>query len=393
MTWRREHTIVSIIKITEVLGFSLILPFLPFYAQNLGASPFQVGLILATFSLFQFVSAPIMGKLSDAYGRRPLLILSQISTLIGFVVLGFANQLWLVFLSRAIDGLLGSNFTIAQAYLSDITPREDRTRIFSISGIAFSIGFFIGPAIGGYLAQFSYALPSFLAAIMSGLTIITTYLYLPETVKKTSRFKWSWSIFRLKQFSLLMAEPKISLPLWEYFLYVITHGLWASSFALYAEKQLSFTTKDVGFVFAIIGAMSILIKSLILPKLLNLYDEEKLRIAGAMAIILSLAFTPWITTKALITVSTVLFSFGASILRPSLTSHISRQASANKQGEVMGITDSLGSVSQIIGPLVGGFLIQSFFPGSLGIVATTVMTIGLVVLIIDLRQKNYNTTL
>ena len=134
-------------------------------------------LILATFAFFQFISAPIMGQLSDSYGRRPLLILSQLSTLISFVVLGFANNLTLIFISRAIDGMLGSNYTIAQAYLTDITPEKERTQIYSISGVAFSIGFFIGPAIGGYLSQFSYALPSFLAAAITAATI-HYYLFL-----------------------------------------------------------------------------------------------------------------------------------------------------------------------------------------------------------------------
>lgn len=392
MTWRREHTIIVMIKITEVLGFSLILPFLPFYAQNLGASPLQVGLVLMTFSLFQFISAPIMGKLSDAYGRRPLLMLSQLSTLISFIVLGFANSLWMLFLSRIIDGLLGSNFTIAQAYLSDITPKEDRTKIFSLTGISFSIGFFIGPAIGGYLSQFSYALPSFLAAGMAGITIITTYLYLPETVTKSTNFTWSWDIFKFRQFKLLKAKSKISLPLWEFFFYVLTHGLWASSFALYAERQFNFTAKDIGYIFAIIGGVSIFIKVLILPKLLDAIDESKIRIMGATAIILALVFTPWMTSSNLLTAATVLFAFGASLLRPSLTSHISRQAPAHKQGEVMGITDSLGSIAQIIGPLAGGFLIQNFFPGSLGLTAAATMTIGLILLIID-RKIHYKMTL
>jgi MFS transporter, DHA1 family, tetracycline resistance protein len=387
MTWRREHTIVFMIKITEVLGFSLILPFLPFYAQNLGASPSQVGLVLATFSLFQFISAPIMGKLSDSYGRRPLLMLSQLSTLISFIVLGFANSLWMLFLSRMIDGLLGSNFTIAQAYLSDITPKKDRTKIFSLTGIAFSIGFFIGPALGGYLAQFSYALPSFLAAGMAGITIITTYLYLPETITKTKGFTWSWEIFKLKQFKLLKSKPNISIPLWEFFSYVLTHGLWASSFALYAERQFDFGAKDIGFIFAIIGIVSIFIKILVLPKLLDLIEEDKLRIIGAISIILSLAFTPWMTSSHWLTVATVFFAFGASLLRPSLTSHISRQAPAEKQGEIMGITDSLGSIAQVIGPLTGGFLIQNFFPGSLGLVASAVMTIGLILMIVDKKMS------
>jgi MFS transporter, DHA1 family, tetracycline resistance protein len=387
MTWRREHTIVLIIKITEILGFSLILPFLPFYAQNLGASPFQVGLILATFSLFQFISAPIMGKLSDSFGRRPLLIISQISTMISFIILGFANNLWMLFLSRLIDGLFGSNYTITQAYLSDITPKKDLTKVFSLTGIAFSIGFFIGPAIGGYLSQYSFGLPSFLAAGMAAVTIITTYLYLPETVKKSTKFTLSWKMLKLNHFSLLKSKASISLPLWEFWLFVLTHGLWVSSFALYAERQLNFTAKDIGFVFATIGGVSILIKGVVLPKLLNIFDEEKLRIVGASTIVLSLISTPWIVSRPQITLAIILFSFGSSMLRPSLISHISRQAPAEKQGEVMGITDSLGSTSQIIGPLMGGFLIQNFFPGSLGLVAAFVMTIGLIVLIIDSKQK------
>jgi len=385
MSWRREHTIIFIIKITEVLGFSLILPFLPFYAQNLGASPSQVGLVLATFSLFQFISAPIMGKLSDSYGRIPLLILSQLSTLISFIVLGFANSLWMLFASRMIDGLLGSNYTITQAYLSDITPQKERTKIFSLTGIAFSIGFFIGPALGGYLAQFSYSLPSFLAAGMAGATIITTYLYLPETIIKSKKFTWSWDIFKIKQFKLLKTKSKISLPLWEYFSYVITHGLWASSFALYAERQFNFGAKEIGYIFAVIGGVSIFIKGLILPKLLNIVAEDRLRIIGAMSIVLALIFTPIIESEQLLTVATVLFAFGASLLRPSLTAHISKQASAEKQGEIMGITDSLGSIAQIIGPLGGGFLIQNFFPGSLGLISATTMMVGLILMIVEKR--------
>ena len=124
MKFKKEHYIILIIQITEVLGFSLVLPFLPLYAKDLGVTPFVIGLIPASFSFFQFFSAPIMGRLSDSYGRKPLLILSQLSTLLGFIVLAFAHNIWLIFLSRAIDGLLGSNFTIAQAYLSDTSTKK-----------------------------------------------------------------------------------------------------------------------------------------------------------------------------------------------------------------------------------------------------------------------------
>lgn len=385
MTWRKEHTIISVIKITEVLGFSLILPFLPFYAQDLGASPFQVGLILMTFSLFQFFSSPIMGKLSDSYGRRPLLILSQLSTLVSFIVLGLAHNLWWLVISRAIDGLLGSNYTIAQAYLSDITPKKERTQIFSISGMAFSIGFFIGPGIGGYLSQFNYSLPSFLAAGMAGITILATYFYLPETISqhKKKKFNWSGEIFKLDQFKYLFSKNKLKLPLWGFFSYVLTHGLWVSSFALYAQRQINFQSKDIGYLFTLIGAVTLLIRGVIMPMLLKIFTENNLKLFGAIFIILSLGLTPLVATQWHLIVLTLLFGLGGSILRPTLISYISQSATDEKQGEFMGLTQSLGSVSQIIGPLIGGFLINNFFPGSLGLVAAGVMLVGFLVLLLD----------
>lgn len=387
MVWKKEHAIILIIKITEVLGFSLILPFLPFYAQTLGASVFVVGLVLTAFSLFQFISAPIMGRLSDTYGRRPLLILSQLSTFLSFIVLGFANSLWLLFLSRIIDGLLGSNETIAQAYLSDITPHKDRTKIFSISGIAFSIGFFIGPALGGYLSKFSYSLPSFIAAGVVCLTMVLTYFFLPETVNKQTQFSWSWDIFKLQNLNLLKSKSQFSVPLWEFFFYVLTHGVWISSFALYAERQLSFNTQDVGFLLTIIGIVTIFIRGLILPYLLNTVDEQKLRILGATVILTTLLSTPFIHSKLMMIILTVVFAFGASILRPSLVSRLSRLATDQQQGTMMGVTSSLASISQIVGPLLGGFLIQNFFPGSLGLAAAGFMFLGWLMLVRDLRLE------
>lgn len=184
MKLSKELLIILVIQITEVLGFSLILPFLPFYAQDLGASPLIIALVLSSFSLFQFISAPILGRLSDIYGRRPLLIASQISTFISFLILAKSTSLTMIFLSRAVDGLLGSNFTIAQAYISDISTKKNRSKAFGISGIAFGIGFLIGPAIGGFLSKFGFSVPAFIASGISFLTILATFFFLPETVTK-----------------------------------------------------------------------------------------------------------------------------------------------------------------------------------------------------------------
>mgnify|MGYP000595605339 FL=1 len=178
----RKLLIILLIQITEVLGFSLILPFLPFYAQSLGASPLMVSLILSLFSLLQFISAPILGRLSDVFGRKPLLIASQVSTFISFLVLGRATTLGMIFLSRAIDGALGSNYTIAQAYISDISSKKDRSKAFGISGMAFGFGFLIGPAIGGYLSRFGFSVPAFVAAGIALVTIVLIGMLKPEVI-------------------------------------------------------------------------------------------------------------------------------------------------------------------------------------------------------------------
>ena len=187
MKWTKQHWIILLILLTEVLGFSLILPFLPFYAQEMGASAFQVGLLLTVFSFFQFIAAPIAGRLSDIYGRKPLLIISQLSTTISFVILALSNQLWMLFASRIVDGLFGSNGTIAQAYLSDISNKKNRSQAFGLSGVAFGLGFMVGPLLGGTLSQINYAVPAYLAASMSFISILLTVFLLPETVKSGNK--------------------------------------------------------------------------------------------------------------------------------------------------------------------------------------------------------------
>ena len=268
--------IIFVIQVTEILGFSLILPFLPFYAQEYGASPLVIGLILTVFSLFQFVSAPILGSLSDSYGRRPMLMLSQLSTFVSFVVLGFANSLLWIFISRAIDGLLGSNLTTAQAYISDITQEKDRNRAFNLSSIAFSVGFLIGPAIGGYLSRFGYAVPALVAAGIALISIALTYFYLPETVKDKKRTPFEISelkIFNLSKFTQYLKIEELKIVLWQFFLFSLAHVVWTSNFALYGDRKFGMTADTIGFMLAYVGFINIILRAGVVPKLLDKYSE------------------------------------------------------------------------------------------------------------------------
>ena len=177
---------IFLIVSVDVLGLTIILPLLPFYAEKFGASPAVVGLLVSTYALCQLVAGPILGRLSDHMGRRPLLLVSQLGTFIGFLILAYANALWVIFVSRIIDGLTAGNLSLAQAYISDVTKPEERAKSFALIGIAFGMGFLIGPGISGFLSQFSYQYPIFAAAALSATSILSTYFLLPSTAPATA---------------------------------------------------------------------------------------------------------------------------------------------------------------------------------------------------------------
>jgi DHA1 family tetracycline resistance protein-like MFS transporter len=388
MKVKKEYLVILTILITEVLGFSLILPFLPFYAQEFGATPLEIGLILTSFSFFQFFSAPIMGRLSDHYGRKPLLIISQFSTFIGFLILGFANALWMIFLSRIVDGLFGSNFTIAQAYLSDISSKEDRSKVFGLSGVAFGLGFLVGPAIGGFLSAFGFSLPSFLAAAVSAISMLIIFFFLPETIKRKKEIKLDIKIFHFNDFRKYFSDKLLSPKFWQFFTYVFAHTLWVSTSALYAQAQLGFTAIDVGLFLTYVGLISVIIRGILLSKLIDLFGEKNLQYMGAISIIVGMVASAFVAEAWMFYIIITFFSFGSGVLRPVLQGTISRGAPQEEQGSVLGITNSLGSISQIFGPVLGGFLINYFIPGSLGLMAAFIMSLGLVMMFREEIKNN-----
>ena len=381
MELRKEHYVILLIMITEVLGFSLILPFLPLYAQELGASPLVVGLIFTSFSFFQMFSAPIMGRLSDRYGRRPMLVISQFSTFVGFLILGFADTLALIFLSRIVDGMFGSNFTIAQAYLSDISSKKDRSKVFGLGGAAFGIAFLGGPALGGYLAQFSYSLPGFVAAAISLLTIALTIFLLPETMKRKKDVKLEFKIIDFSQFKRYLSQRSTSSRLWPYFTFILSHVVFVSMMALFAERQLGLGTVSIGIFLAYVGLNSIILRGVMLPRLIDFFGERRLQFIAVGSMIIGLVATAFITEFWMLFVTITLFSFGAGTARPILAGEISRQVSEKEQGALLGVSDSLGSLAQILGPMIGGVMVMYFFPGSMALAAAAVMFVGLLIML------------
>ena len=379
---------IFLIVLVDILGLTIMIPLLPFYAEKLGASALVVGLLISSYAFCQLIAGPILGRMSDHMGRKPLLIVSQCGTLIGFLILAFANSLWLVFLSRIIDGLTAGNLSLAQAYIADVTTPEDRTKSFGVIGIAFGIGFMIGPGISGYLSQFGYSYPIFAAAFMSASSILCTATLLPKAEPHTGDVEGGTGdrrldIFEWKAYSDYFARPKLGRLLWEFFFFAFSFAMFVSGFALYAQRRYfyhghPFGVKEVSYTFLYVGFLGFILMGGLIGRLVKMFGERSLVWTGFGFSALGyglLAFTK--TVGGLIFASTVNSCGG--ILRPSLTSLITQQAGKREQGVVLGLTQSITSISQIIAPVIAGALIDRQQLGAWALATGGVALLGMFV--------------
>ncbi|TET00634.1 MAG: MFS transporter, partial [Promethearchaeota archaeon] len=223
--------IIFLILFTEVLGFSSVMAIIPYLADDLGLNEFQIGLVLSIFSICQLFASPITGKLSDKYGRKPLLLFSQTSTFIGFFLLGIASNVWILVAARLVDGLLGSNMTVAQAYISDVTTPKYRTKMFGYSSAVFGAGLIFGPVIGGILSTINYSVPMFFAAGVSLLSIMLVLIFLPESLnKKETKLEFKFGdIIPIKETKQFFKSVKIRGILMVFFIYSFGFFLFIST--------------------------------------------------------------------------------------------------------------------------------------------------------------------
>ena len=388
---------IFIVVFVDILGFSIILPLLPFYAGTFNASDQLIGLLIASYSVCQFIAAPLLGHLSDHHGRRSVLLYSQFGSLTGFILLGLAMNLpsplaWM-FVARMIDGFSGGNLTVAQAYISDITPPESRAKTFGmIIGGSFGLAFTIGPALGSIVSsKFGYNITAYVAAAISLTSILATTFLLPETQHQSDEARPRGLAMYTRALDYL-AIPDLRPLLFIFFFMSLPFTIYTTMFPLFAKKQLGFTVDQAGYFLALVGLLGVFWQAAMIGPVVNRFGEYKSMIIGLSASTIGLYYVAFVNIWWKLIVVALLFSFGHGISRAPLTSIISKTAPMNRRGGVFGAMTSLESLTRILGPILGGWLI-AVHPTWLGWVGGTLFIIAtLIGLSLKQRQASSVTT-
>jgi len=355
----------------DMMGFAIVFPLLPFYATDLGASPQVIGVLISSFSVAQLASAPLWGRVSDRYGRRPVLLIGLASAGVAFVVFGLAQSVWLLLLSRTVQGLGGGTTGVVQAYIGDATDQKQRARGLGWLSAATSAGVMIGPAIGSVAAHFGRAAPGFVAAALCFLNVLFAWKYLPESKVATARPARSirtavWQVVRHP------AAPQPRL-IW---IYAVGMGAFTSLsavVALYLNFRFGITAKTIGYVFVYIGALSVVMRALVLGPLVDRFGEARVLRTGAIMLGTGMALYTLPGSLWLMALVIPFVPIGTALLFPSVTALSSHLSDAKELGQMMGVQQAFGGFARVVAPLGATWLYQHLGPADPFLVAACVM--------------------
>jgi DHA1 family tetracycline resistance protein-like MFS transporter len=379
---RRRLAPIFLVLVIDMLGFSVILPLLPFIGQKFGATPLQLGLLVSTYSVAQLVGAPLLGRLSDRFGRKPLLMLSIMGSTLGFVTLAFAPALWVLFVARAIDGLTGGNITIAQAYVADVTTPEERGRVLGFVGAAFGLGFVIGPALGGALVRFGYAVPALVAAGLTLVNLALVAVLLPESVSSEVRSSLAGKPIggvRWGDLAVALKRPVVGPLLVLTSITAFAFGFVQGGFTLWAQRALGVTPQQNAIALATVGVFAILSQALVVGFVTKRY-RDGLIIAGgtAMAAVTMLVWSQIGTLGAVL----VLLAFqvpAVSVSQTVMRSALTKAVRPDEIGGTLGLSTGLASISGAPAPVVVGALLGTLGAWSPGVLGGVLMAIAALV--------------
>lgn len=384
MDRKRLFSILLVVFI-DLLGFSLILPLLPYYAETFSASSFVTGLLIAIYALMQLIGAPILGRLSDRYGRRPILLISVFGTFVGFILFGLATSLWMLFAARILDGLTGGNLSVAQAYISDVTDAKNRAKGLGLIGAAFGIGFIIGPVTGGILSQYGYNVPAFVAAGLALFNFILIYAWLPESLTKERREQAGRERqpkVTLGALIVALKRPFTGPILTTRFFYGLAFSIFQTIFSLYALTKFNLSARDTGFILTYVGVLAAFVQGFLVGKLTS-YHRDDVLITFSVAL-MAISLVGWALAPSVFWLLVVLTptAISGGLLNTLLSSTLTKTVASQEIGGILGLSASVESSTRIIAPILGGALLErvgTWSPGAFGAVIMIGVTIYVLV--------------
>ena len=382
----RELSVIFFIVFLSLFGFGLVVPVLPFLALKYNATSFTLGALMATYSLFQFIGSPILGRLSDIYGRRPILAISLFGSFIGYILIAFSHSLSTIFLSRIIDGITGGNISVAQAYIADITYGKNRTKAMGLVGAAFALGFVLGPAIGGLLGHFSIIYPFLAGAFLSIIAIFIVYKYLPEPKKRVTSQN---NAFFTKEAWLSVLKNRWLLVI------LLTNSIVTLAFSeleatvpLFAKDTVNWGAIHLGIFFAAMGIILALTQAFLLRRLVDKYDELMLAVVSGIVLSLSFILLSFSKHHSVIYLAGLLLAVSFGTFTTVLQGLISKLGDQDKQGTVLGVSQGLSSLARVIGPILGGYLYGIYY--TLPFLTSGMIILGVVTVFLTINWARHN---
>jgi MFS family permease len=340
----------------DLIGFGIVIPILPLYAEHFHASPIAIGWLTGIYSGMQIIFTPILGKLSDRFGRRPVLFVSIVGTAIGFALMGMAHSMTLLFAGRIIAGITGGNIAIPQAYIADVTTPEKRSRAMGLIGAAFGLGFTFGPLIGGLMSRISYSAPFYFSAGLAVMNAALVYLILPESLSREQRARPHErasivEVFRHGRGAMF------AIVLGTYFFLIVGFSIMTTLFALFTESRFGYGAQANGYLFGFVGIVSVIVQGGLIGRLIRMFGEVALARTGMILTTISLALLPMSHGFGFLLLVCAGLSAGSGFASPPLSGLASQMVEANWQGRALGILQSAGSTARLLGPLLGGWLL------------------------------------
>jgi MFS transporter, DHA1 family, tetracycline resistance protein len=344
--------------LVDMMGFGIVLPLLPFYAESMGATPFQVTIIIASFSAMQLAAAPVWGRVSDRHGRRPLIVAGLFASSVSYLIFGLAQSLTVLLLSRLAAGAAGGTISVAQAYVADATDEEGRAHGLGLLGAASGLGILFGPMIGGFFATWGYAVPGFVAAGLCAANGVAAVLLLPESRGLEERRPDAGEASTMRGWFRAMVRFPLNLLLSVYFLCITSFTAMTAVLALYLERVFGLGASAMGIVFSIAGGATVVVRGGIVGWLVHRLGEPHTVRLGAIVLAASLIAVAWIPTANWLGVVVPVWAFGTGILFPSLASLVSRATDRQSQGSILGGSQIVGGTGRVLGPIWAGLLFQ-----------------------------------